>query len=264
MTKTHSPSPRSEQSPLRRALGWIVLTTLLGGIAYTPLRRALRARCDRSIRVLFVGNSYTFTNDMPGMLTSLGDEASPRVCFETEQLVRPGIGLAEHRRLGVAEQRIVAGHWNFVVLQDSSMSPVLDSASSVLDFVWFANVVRNHGARPLLFMTWAREMNPAMNAAIDAHFDRASAVARADVAPIGDAFARVRTLHREIGLYQRDGHHPSVAGTFLGAAVLFGVLSGRSPEGMFTSEVWLLPSTQHALEHEAWIATTSRVRDAGR
>jgi hypothetical protein len=206
--------------------------------------------------VLFIGNSYTFTHDMPSTLASLGSDASPRVCFDTEAVVHPAFGLRDHRRTGEGAARIAASRWDYVVLQDSSLAPVDFAWDSLDQFRLFARDVRASGARPLLFMTWARAGRPETNAQIEQHFRRAAVYAHAEVAPIGTAWARMRAAHPEVTLYQSDGSHPTIAGTFLGACVLFASMTGRSPEGTHT-DVWLWPSSQSMLEHEAWSAMQS-------
>ena len=50
-------------------------------------------------------------------------------------------------------------------------------------------------------------------------------------ARVGDAWADVRTNHPEIELYQSDGSHPSVEGTYLAACVFYGALFQKSPVG---------------------------------
>jgi hypothetical protein len=196
---------------------------------------------------------------MPSMLASLGSDAPSRVCFDTEAVVHPGVGLRDHRRTGEASARIAARRWDYVVLQDSSMAPVDFAFDSLDQFRLFAREVLASGARPLLFMTWARAGRPEMTAQIEQHFQHARIYAHADVAPIGTAWARVRAAHPDVTLYQSDGSHPTVAGTFLGACVLFASMTGRSPEGTHT-DAWLWPATQSMLEHEAWSATQNAPR----
>ncbi len=52
------------------------------------------------------------------------------------------------------------------------------------------------------------------------------------VAPVGFTWYQVRQDHPEIDLWQDDGSHPSRAGTYLAACVLYASIFHESPEGL--------------------------------
>ncbi len=114
-----------------------------------------------------------------------------------------------------------------------------------------ADMVRNVGAEPNLFMTWAYEERPEMTDTIaKEYFDTGKAV-DADVVPVGLAFERVTEAYPGITLRTADAKHPTLAGSYLAACVFFARFEGRSPEGLdYTAG--LDPDVAHKLQAAAW------------
>ncbi len=163
--------------------------------------------------------------------------------------------LAEHARTVGA---VLAGEpWDIVVLQGHSMGPL--DRTTVASFrssaATLANMVRNVGAEPFLFMTWAYEQQPEMTAALaEQYFDTGKA-ANAAVVPVGLAFAHVTDNHPQITLRTADAKHPTLAGSYLAACVFFARFEGRSPEGLdYTAG--LDPEVAQALQSAAWHVIT--------
>ncbi|MBZ0165402.1 MAG: hypothetical protein K8I00_01255, partial [Candidatus Omnitrophica bacterium] len=52
------------------------------------------------------------------------------------------------------------------------------------------------------------------------------------IAPVGEAFAQVLDTREDISLFQRDGRHPSTAGTYLAACVIYATIFQKSPYGL--------------------------------
>ncbi|MDC0712534.1 SGNH/GDSL hydrolase family protein [Stigmatella sp. ncwal1] len=182
-------------------------------------------------RVLFIGNSYTSVNDLPGMLASLVKHGMPGTAFLTETLAPGGATLRSHLRQGVAPQRIREGRWQYVVLQEQSQlgGMHIDGVAFLgqPEALFFpaarqlAAQASSAGARPLFYMTWSRREDlPAQRLLTDAYARIASELG-AVLAPAGVAWERVRRERPELELYAEDGSHPAPAGTYLSACVLF-------------------------------------------
>ncbi len=201
-------------------------------------------------RILFVGNSFSFYNN--GLHTHYRNLAEAAGTSADARLFTLSAGtLAEHTRTAGA---VLAGEpWDIVVLQGHSMGP-LDPAT-VASFrnsaATLANMVRNVGAEPFLFMTWAYEGRPDMTEALAEQYRDAAKLANANVVPVGLAFAYVTENHPAIVLRTADTKHPTLAGTYLAACVFFARFEGRSPEGLdYTGG--LDPAVAQALQSAAW------------
>jgi len=72
-------------------------------------------------RVLFVGNSYTYVNDLPGIFKGLSNSLGRSVY--TDMSAPGGYSLEQHLTNTETLLKISAGNWNYVVLQEQSQMP---------------------------------------------------------------------------------------------------------------------------------------------
>ncbi len=208
-------------------------------------------------RVLFVGNSLTFTNDLPGMVQALADAAGAAPLAAT-MVAGPNLSLDDQLEAGVAARALAEGGWDVVVLQQGPSSLPESRAALRRATRAFEHAIRQAGARPALYAVW-----PAASRAGD--FDRVSesyALAAADVRgillPVGEAWRAAWRRNPSLPLYADDGFHPSIAGSYLAALVMVGRLYDRSCVGLPASlrteggtRVDLSPSVTRVLQEAA-------------
>lgn len=190
------------------------------------------------LRVLFIGNSYTYFNDLPSVLADLALSARESRPLLAEQVLVGGATLESHLTRGEATRRIrkgsSAGPWDLVVLQEQSTRPLEDTAAMYRAVRALAAEARNVGARTVLYTTWARAARPLAQDTLTNAYRRIGGQVSAIIVPVGDAWALVRNDDAADGrtLFVEDGSHPSPAGTYLAASVFYAVLYGRSPVGL--------------------------------
>jgi hypothetical protein len=178
------------------------------------------------MRVLFIGNSLTYANDLPGMVQALAAGGPP---VDVSMVAGPNVSLDDHRTSGEASRAIAGGRWDFVVLQQGPSSLPESRQQLRASVAAFADEIRRAGARPALYMVW-----PSADRAGD--FERSSesyALAAADVdgvlLPAGDAWRAAWRRDPALALYGRDGFHPTPTGSYLAAlAVYSGLLRTTS------------------------------------
>lgn len=210
------------------------LLALLASAAAAPL-----AAQSRPLRVLFIGNSYTYYNDLPATVASLAASlAGPRI--EPTMIATGGMTLQWHLAAGKATAAIDAGGWDAVVLQEQSqlgagtangesrLSPPTVFHESVRKFV---PRIRAAGARPLLMMTWARRSRPQEQGQLTEAYQRIGKELQVRVAPVGLAWQAARARWPDLELFVEDGSHPNPVGSYLAACVLYVALTGRAPRG---------------------------------
>ena len=194
------------------------------------------------VRVLFVGNSYTFQNDLPGMLARLlrsgGYEAG------VEMSAVGGWTLADHAASEQTLEMIGSQTWDYVVLQEQSVIPALpeERAELMVPAVGALDEqIRRAGAEPVLLMTWGRRDGlatagfpdfAAMQAQLATGYREVGEVVGATVAPAGLAWQQALAEYAALALWAGDGSHPAEAGSYLAACVLYAVIVQRSPEGL--------------------------------
>jgi len=201
---------------------------------------------------LFVGNSFFYYNNgMPGHLSFMERAAYPenKAAYRNTMATIGGSGLDWHdmdnllRPGGLGaysfdEQNNVVFNkpgrqFDAVVMMDCSQCPIHPQLKDA--FATFVKkdgeIVRAHGMRPVLFMSWAYLDKPEMTEGLAEAYTIAGNANNALVIPAGLAFAKALDKQPEINLYAIDKRHPSAAGTYLASCVVFAALTGRSPVG---------------------------------
>lgn len=194
------------------------------------------------LRVLFIGNSFTFFNDLPGMFVELAQSGGHVV--EVEMIAWGGWTCADHANSAETLDAIAQGNWDYVILQEQSQLPVLVdqrdekmySAIRLLD-----EKIRASGAAPILFMTWARKDGLPeqglsdyfmMQDEVQSGYLEIANELDAIVAPVGVAWKSVLLQEPHFSLWNADGIHPGQEGTYLTALVFYAVLFQQSPDGL--------------------------------
>src|SRR6476620_10904678 len=99
----------------------------------------------RSLNVLFIGNSFTQRNDLPGLVAHLATAADRSL---THRLISAGgASLRRHWNAGAAAEAIKTGDFDFVVLQEQSTLPIKSPARFHESVRLFDEVIRAAGAR---------------------------------------------------------------------------------------------------------------------
>jgi hypothetical protein len=181
------------------------------------------------MRVLFIGNSYIFVNNLPAVLTKLAEAGGTGLAIETETVAEGGWTLQRHWEAGTALKKIQASHWDYVVLQEQSQRPILDREAMFQYARLFDAEIKKAGARTLFYLTWARENRPEDQAALTDAYQTIARELHALVAPVGIAWQEARGKDPSLKLYVEDHSHPSASGTYLAALVFLAVLHGDLP-----------------------------------
>jgi len=185
-----------------------------------------------TFRVLLIGNSLTYFNELPALLESLADSAGVEDLY-VQAVAYPDYGLGDHFAQGDALREIRKGGWRFVVMQQGP-SALPASREYLLEWASrFAVEIRAVGAIPAFYAVW-----PSADRAFD--FDRvhesyALAAEAVDGAllPAGEAWRAAWRRQANLPLYGGDGFHPSVQGTYLAALVMLRrFYPGLSPVGL--------------------------------
>jgi hypothetical protein len=210
------------------------------------------------LKVLFIGNSFTARNDLPGLIAQL---AAARGKGLHQRLISAGgASLRAQWNAGEARRAIQDGQYDHVVLQEQSTLPVKNAGRMHENVRLFDEAIRAAGAKTTLYMTWARRHAPESQLAIA---DAYAGIARelgATVVPVGLAWQRFLGKHDQPVLHDQDQSHPTLAGSYLAACVFLAVLFEESPVGI-TGEVGGLSEKDVALlQKVAWQTCSSTAR----
>jgi len=185
----------------------------------------------KELKVLFVGNSYTYGYNLPHIVSIISEETPVKLV--TRKSVIGGASLKEHWEGGrqlKTRSLIAEGDFDVVVLQDFSMSAMNAPDTSLKYIRLFSEYIRSHGAQPCLYQTWAREKVPQFQAEIDAMYEKAARENDAIRVPAGPAWELALDLRPSVDLFTSDGSHPNELGCMLTASVFVRVFSGELPD----------------------------------
>lgn len=192
---------------------------------------ALISAQSQTLNVLFVGNSYTASNNLPHIVSLISDKTDTKLI--TRKSTAGGAHLWEHWNgdRGLKTKEIIAGgEYDIVILQDYSMSAI-DTPDSTVKYVkMFKDYIDTFGAETYLYNTWAREKVPQFQEVIDSVYRESAELSGAAIVPVGAAWHLARQLRPTANLFTADGSHPSTLGTFLTAVVFVAELTGEIPD----------------------------------
>ena len=187
----------------------------------------------KKYRILFIGNSYTYFNDMPkSIFEVIAKEAG--VDVEVESVVKGGWTLEKHADPAgetgdIVEQKLSGEPYDYVILQEQSLYPAI-SQERFFDAVRKLVLrIKNNGAQPVLYSTWGRKCgsvkleeinmtNESMTYAVARSYRAIGEELHIPVAYVGLAFF---DAGEKVELYHEDKTHPSPEGSYLAALTLF-------------------------------------------
>jgi len=204
----------------------------------------------QSLKLLFIGNSFTQRNNVPQLLAELA--AARGLTIEHELVSAGGASLRRHWNGGEATVAIEAGKFDYVVLQEQSTLPVKNAARMAENVRLFDALIKQHGAKTVLYMTWARKHAPDSQVAITEAYESIGKELGATVVPVGRAWEKFRAKHAAPELYDRDGSHPTLAGSYLAACVFLARLLGENPVGIEPEPAGLDVAEVARLQKVAW------------
>jgi hypothetical protein len=194
------------------------------------------------MRILFIGNSYTYVNDLPHTFADLAKAGGHSV--ETGMLAEGGWTLYDHVNNYQTSEKLKSSKWDFVVLQEQSEIPAVEQSrmeSMYPAIRLLAAQIEEAGATPVLFETWAHrdgapeyglEDYETMQFQIDQGYRNIADELGIAVAPVGEAWLTARWQNPPWELWQTDGSHPNEQGTYLAACVFYAAIFHESPEGL--------------------------------
>jgi hypothetical protein len=182
-------------------------------------------------RVLFIGNSLTYVNDLPGTLSALAESGGDTIQVRT--VARPDFALIDHLNGGSdALAQIAAGGWEYVVLQQGSSSLAESRDSLVLWTKMFEPHIRAVGATPALYMVWPTADRVQYFDAVRDSYRAAAEAVNGVFLPAGEAWVSAWARDSTLSLYAWDGLHPSPTGTYLAALVLYERITGHDARAL--------------------------------
>lgn len=195
------------------------------------------------MRILFIGNSFTYFNDMPKTVDAMLKRTYPDAVVES--VTKGGYFLSRHlddddALCGLAKAKL-SESWDYVILQEQSFCPVGDNERFMRGVLGLSELIKPTGAKILMYSTWAyrngseklektglgyEEMKDMLLSA----YTKAAIAVGGDVVDVGNLFYGIMKEHPECDLLKdTDNYHPSALGS-LAIASLFSLTLGGKAE----------------------------------
>lgn len=201
----------------------------------------------QTYEVLFLGNSYTAYNNLPQLTADFALGAGDTLVVDSN--TPGGYTFFGHTTNVNSQNKIAAGNWDFVVLQEQSQLPSFPLQQVEESCFPYASILNtqildaNPCAETVFYMTWGRQAGDSDNCANwppvctyegmdDLLFERYMTMAETNegvVSPVGRVWRYLRENHPEINLYASDGSHPSAAGSYAAASAFYVVFFREDP-----------------------------------
>ncbi len=216
------------------------------------LGNAIQAEAGKKLKVLFIGNSYTYYNSMQQIVADMASSAGDTLLYASS--TPGGFSFMDHYTHAPTLSLIQAGGWDYVVLQDQSAAPALPPYLFEPNVLPFAkrldSLVRVYSpcAQTMYYMTWGYKNGSggycsiyspggwpnyctysSMDSTLRYRYMLLADSTKSDVSPVGPARRYIRATYPGIELYDADESHPSVAGSYTSAACFYTALFRRDP-----------------------------------
>lgn len=205
-----------------------------------------------TLSVLFIGNSFTFMNDMPDLFKGIAESNGKKVYVQKS--VKQGTSLEYHANTPDTYKAIRSRKWDVIVLQEQSNIPAQpESMINKISLPYAKQLTdsirrNNECTKIFLYMTWGyKDGNshwkeiatyPAMQERIYSTYLRYADILNVEVSPVGAVWQRVRSSYPGLNLYYSDNQHPSLLGSYLSACTFYCSIFGESVYGSnFTGKV---------------------------
>ena len=212
---------------------------------------------EADVRVVFLGNSLTYVNDVPGFVQAMADVDGRSMAHLT--IAQPNFSLEDHWHAGVpAILRDLKA--DVVVMQQGPSS--LPGSQDHLER-WarqFAPVVREAGGEPALYMVWpSSDRMDAFPDVWDAYLGAAMAV-NGHFIPAGQTWVEAWAFDPDLGMYGGDGFHQGPIGALAAAQTIYAVLFDRPADSIPSLDLNVPAGTQATLR--AGLAESLRLADS--
>lgn len=172
-----------------------------------------------SKQLLFIGNSLTYTNNLPGILKNIA--AAFNETIETTSLCYPNYGLEDHWNDGKIQKLINKGEFDYIIIQQGPSSQnegkqmLIDYGSKI------KRLTDKNGSQLVYFMVWPSKNYYYTFNGVIANHKLAAEINDALLFPVGEIWKSYDETKSEESLYSIDGFHPSKTGSFLSALTMF-------------------------------------------
>lgn len=206
-----------------------------------PSKIQMHQQAPDSVRILWIGNSFTFYNDVPKMVEDMAQLNG--IPVSTTRILKGGESFKGHLQNPELIRQLEKGVWDYVVMQEFSSTPAYSTKYVAENIFPYATEIDSIAKQyspeveTIYYMTWGHKNGnirqtdyplddnyESMQERIITTYTDLAYENGGTVAPVGIAWRNLRKAHPEIELYIEDNFHPSLEGSYLAALTLLGAM----------------------------------------
>jgi hypothetical protein len=204
------------------------------------------AQQHKTLKVLFLGNSYTYVNNLPQLIKDIALANGDTLLFDSN--CPGGHTFNNHFNNATSISKINAQAWDCVILQAQSQEPSFSPGQVAAQTLPYAikldSLIKNNNActETVFFETWGRKNGDASNCSsyppictyvgmqnrLRASYKLFADTTKSVMAPAGEAWRKSIAQNPTLELYSSDQSHPALEGSYLTACVFYEVLFHKS------------------------------------
>ena len=199
--------------------------------------------------VLFIGNSYTYANNMPQMVSEIALSFGDSLTYEMS--TPGGATFNMHSANSSTLNKISQQPWDYIVLQAQSQEPSFSPAQVLNDVYPYAQIIidsieaNSLCTEPIFFMTWGRKYGDQINCAayppVCTYLDMQERLRQsyldmtfyhnATCSPVGISWKESIAQDSTLNLFSTDNSHPSIYGSYLAACTFYSTIFKKTSVG---------------------------------
>jgi hypothetical protein len=180
----------------------------------------------KDLKILYVGNSLTYANDLPVMVSEIAAWDKTKISFHSYCF--PDYSLEDHWNEGKVKEEIEKGNYDYVIAQQGP-SGMLESRIVLTDYAKkIAELCANSKSRLIMYMVWPSKARIFDLDNVIQSYTIAAEKSGSLLAPAGLAWKNAWQRDPALPLYSADDFHPSTSGSLLAAYCIYGVITGRN------------------------------------
>lgn len=181
------------------------------------------------LKVLFIGNSHTYYNDMVNTFARTCHANGIEV--HTTMLTSPGKSLLWHSQEPQLRFNILYGSYDYIVLQDAA-HPFAGEESLLKGVEKIKEFIDKTSSKTVLYMTWAEKRFPQNQTVMSEAYHSVAKKTNSILAPVGEHWNEVLKNIPQIELFDNDGEHASPFGSFLVSKIIYSTIFGELPKNI--------------------------------
>ena len=202
-------------------------------------------------KILFVGNSLTYYNDLPETVKKIARQNHHKIMVES--FAKPNYSLEDHWNEGKVSQAIKKNHYDVVIFQQGPSALRSSRENLVAYAVFFAKLCKEYNSQSAFYMVWPSGDRYSDFENVIYSYTSAADTTDSILCPAGTAWLNAFSAKKDFPLYTTDGFHPSEYGSLLSAMVIYGALFNKIDFDFMLKDKLI----GKKVDHDDWFALKS-------